>query len=496
MVDWHTAPLEHFLTRATYGFTNPMPTTDIGPFMVTARDINGGRILFETARKTSEAAYKQDITDKSRPDIGDVLVTKDGTLGRMAVVDRPNVCINQSVALLKPANIIRSRFLKYLLEEPTNFARMLGDADGTTIKHIYITRLAKMEVSVPELAYQDQILDVLASLDDKIELNRRMNETLEEMARALFRDWFIDFGPTRRQMDGATDPAAIMGHAFPNNKAATLAPLFPARLGENGLPEGWNWGAVSDIADLNPKIWTVKKHPEKVDYLDLGNTKRGRIEETTGYLWSEAPSRAKRILEPGDTIVGTVRPGNGSYALIGREGLTGSTGFAVLRPKHRSVTEFVYLALTSPENIDILANLADGGAYPAINPKVVADTKIVLADSKVVEGFSNLTQSIFDKRHFNEQESQTLAQIRDLLLPKLMSGEIQLKDAPMVQDTLDGAAQILIMPAEIEKENRRKFEANIGWRDTGEDQIKPKIQEVIKQVEDIYCPYLMDKKEK
>lgn len=292
-------------------------------------------------------------------------------------------------------------------------------------------------VRVPTPSDQKQIAEILGTLDDKIELNRQMNETLEEMARALFRDWFIDFGPTRRQMDGATDPAAIMGHAFPDDKATILAPLFPARLGEDGLPEGWNWDAVSELADLNPKSWTVKKHPEQIDYLDLSNTKWGRIEETTSYLWSEAPSRAKRILEPGDTIVGTVRPGNGSYALIGREGLTGSTGFAVLRPKHRSVTEFVYLALTSPENIDILANLADGGAYPAINPKIVADTKIVLADSKVIEDFSNLTQSMFAKPHFNEQESQTLAQIRDLLLPKLMSGEIQLKDAPMVQDTLN-----------------------------------------------------------
>lgn len=328
-----------------------------------------------------------------------------------------------------------SRFQKF-----RNFAEK--GMEGTSGRQ-RVTWQTLADFELPDLSKMQRtaIGEVLASLDDKIELNRRMNETLEEMARALFRDWFIDFGPTRRQMDGATDPAAILGHAFPNDKAATLAPLFPARLGENGLPEGWDWGAVSDLADLNPKSWTVKKHPEQVDYLDLGNTKWGRIEETTGYLWSEAPSRAKRILEPGDTIVGTVRPGNGSYALIGREGLTGSTGFAVLRPKHLSVTEFVYLALTSPENINILANLADGGAYPAINPKVVADTKIVLADSKVIEDFSNLTQSMFAKRHFNEQESQTLAQIRDLLLPKLMSREIQLKDEPMVQDNLDGYSQ-------------------------------------------------------
>jgi type I restriction enzyme S subunit len=74
---------------------------------------------------------------------------------------------------------------------------MIGDADGTTIKHIYITRLAKMKVRVPAIPIQDMILNVVGSLDDKIELNRQMNETLEAMARAIFKDWFVDFGPTR-----------------------------------------------------------------------------------------------------------------------------------------------------------------------------------------------------------------------------------------------------------------------------------------------------------
>ena len=96
------------------------------------------------------------------------------------------------------------------------------------------TSLKAVELPVPDHAARLQIGELLGSLDDKIELNRRMNETLDEMARALFRDWFIDFGPTRRQMDGATDPAAIMGHAFPDDKATALAPLFPARLGGDG----------------------------------------------------------------------------------------------------------------------------------------------------------------------------------------------------------------------------------------------------------------------
>ena len=443
MVDWHTAPLEHFLTRATYGFTNPMPTTDIGPFMVTARDINGGRILFETARKTSEAAYKQDITDKSRPDIGDVLVTKDGTLGRMAVVDRPNVCINQSVALLKPAKTIRSRFLKYLLEEPTNFARMLGDADGTTIKHIYITRLAKMEVSVPELAYQDQILDVLASLDDKIDLNRRMNETLEEMARALFRDWFIDFGPTRRQMDGATDPAAIMGHAFPDNKAAALAPLFPARLGQDGLPDKWIKKPVGELSEIvgggtpNTKtreFWESGTHLWATPR-DLSKLSGVFIRVTERQLTDAGLEKVSSGLSPKGSVLMSSRAPIG-YLAIAAEPVAVNQGFIVLRPTKAFPTYFAKLWCEA--NMETVEANANGSTFQEISKKHFKPILAIVPSAKVLEVFSYKTDLLFGKIKANEHENQTLAAIRDLLLPKLMSGEIQLKDAPMVQDTLDG----------------------------------------------------------
>ncbi len=102
--------------------------------------------------------------------------------------------------------------------------------DGSPIPSTTRAAVYSYEFDLPPMSEQIQMAEFLGALDDKIELNRRMNETLEEMARALFRDWFVDFGPTRRQIAGETDPAAIMGHALPANKAQTLAPLFPATL--------------------------------------------------------------------------------------------------------------------------------------------------------------------------------------------------------------------------------------------------------------------------
>ncbi len=418
MNEWIETPLATHLSRITYGFTNPMPTTDTGPYMITARDINSGRILYEQARSTSENAFLNDITDKSRPEVGDVLVTKDGTLGRIAIVDRPRVCINQSVALLKPANTIRSRFLKYLLEEPNNFERMINEADGSTIKHIYITRLAAMTVRVPSISVQDDILNVLGSLDEKIALNRRINETLEAMARAIFKDWFIDFGPTRTKMAG---------------RAPYLAPelwvLFPDKIDDEEKPQSWQLSTLTAIADLNSETWSSNNHPARVEYLDLTNAKWGTIETTEFHSWDAAPSRARRVLRPGDTVVGTVRPGNGSYVLIDQDGLTGSTGFAVLRPKKPAHRELVYCAATAPDNIERLSHLADGAAYPAVRPDVVGATPITLAPEPALNAFSSACAPLIDRSEANKRENRTLAQTRDLLLPRLMSGEISVRHA-------------------------------------------------------------------
>ena len=142
-----------------------------------------------------------------------------------------------------------------------------------------------------------------------------------------------------------------------------------SELGE--IPEGWTEITLGAYASLNPEIWSKTSQPPMIRYVDLSNTKWGRIEATVTYPMSKAPSRAKRVLRPGDTIVGTVRPGNGSYALVYEDGLTGSTGFAVVRPLQEDYAAFVYLAATARGSIDHLAQLADGGAYPAVKPDAV-----------------------------------------------------------------------------------------------------------------------------
>ena len=275
------------------------------------------------------------------------------------------------------------------------------------------------ELRIPPLAEQRRIAEILGTLDDKIELNRRMNETLDEMARAIFKDWFVDFGPVRAKMEGR-DPYLPdeMWKLFPDK-------LADSELGE--IPEGWETKRLGDIALLNPESWKKSTAPLEIEYVELANTKWGVIKSTKHFLYENAPSSAKRVLRVGDTIVGTVRPGNGSYSIVGREGLTGSTGFAVMRPKEQMYQEFVYLVATNPSNIERMSHHADGTTYPTIRPDFVAETKATLPwkRSNVMACFSSMTAPMFNRMEANLTESRTLAAMRDTLLPKLVSGEIR-----------------------------------------------------------------------
>lgn len=311
--------------------------------------------------------------------------------------------------------------------------------------------LNKLEAYVTtNVEVQEKIVSIIGDIEDKIESNRQTNQTLEQIAQALFKSWFVDFDPVKAKIEtlaagGSASDAELAAmsvisaktvdelnslkasnpEAF--NKLAQTAALFPKDLdSETGTPAGWNSGVIADIAKLNANSWTKKNRPEQVHYVDLSNTKNGRIETVTTYGFDEAPSRARRILNSGDTIIGTVRPGNRAFAFIGEteKPLTGSTGFAVLSPKEEFWTSFVYLATTNDDAIDEYARLADGGAYPAIKPEVVADTPCVFPTKDIAQKFWQLTGAMLKKAHQARLENEELAKTRDTLLPKLLSGEI------------------------------------------------------------------------
>ncbi len=356
----------------------------------------------------------------------DVLIARYGaSVGRICrgVAGAYNVALAKTVPTEKATlkflyHLLRSDFFQVPLAAMSGRSAQAGFNKGD---------LSVIEVPHPPLAAQHAIAHILGTLDDKIELNRKQNETLEAMARALFKAWFVDFEPVHAKIENRWQ----RGLSLPG-LPAQLYDLFPDRLVESELgeiPEGWQTASISEYSSLNPESWTKRTRPGEIRYVDLSNTKWGRVESVTYYSTDDAPSRAQRVLRPLDTIVGTVRPGNGSYALIADEGLTGSTGFAVLRPLRRECSELVYLAATAHENIERLSNLADGGAYPAVRPEIVSATQVPRVSGELINEFSRQVSPMLAGIADNERTSRSLAQLRDTLLPKLISGELRVPDA-------------------------------------------------------------------
>jgi type I restriction enzyme S subunit len=418
--EWIECALADACSSIDYGLTASASDDETGPRFLRITDVVSGHIDWNAVPHVAAGA---ETAEKYRLHDGDVVLARTGaSTGASAYVkDPPPAVFASYLVRLKARPDFDSRFLAYYLKSDdfwTFIRGVLGDKSAQP--NASASTMTKAPLRAPrDKSEQRAIAHILGTLDDKIELNRRMSETLEAMARALFKSWFVDFDPVRAKAEGR-DPGL----------PKPIADLFPDRLVDSELgeiPEGWEVGTLADLSALNPEVWARRSRPAEINYVDLANTKWGRIDSVTAHAAADAPSRAQRVLRPGDTIIGTVRPGNGSYALISESGLTGSTGFAVLRPRAPHYAQLVYLAGTAPESIDALAHLADGGAYPAVRPEVVAATPVVQPDDEVLHQFSRVSGPLLAKMAQNEREGRTLGTLRDALLPKLISGELQVK---------------------------------------------------------------------
>ena len=373
---------------------------------------NGGRSITDLGLKESSAK----LVPK-----GTVLFTSRAPIGYVAIASQ-TVCTNQGFKSLVLNEGYDSRFFYYLLKQYT--PEIEAKATGSTFKEISGYALGNFEVVIPDGYIQIKIADFLSAMDDRITLLRETNSTLEAIAQALFKSWFVDFDPVRAKQEGRQ----------PEGMDAETAALFPdsfeqSELGE--IPKGWHSGTLNDLATLNPETWGAKNQPSSISYIDLANTKENQFESVEYLTFTDAPSRARRILRDGDTIVGTVRPGNRSFAFIRNpiDNLTASTGFAVLRPIKKSSTEFIFLASTQDASIEHLTHIADGAAYPAVRPDAVSGIKVLLPPDEILLQFHQVTESILSKVSENHYLAKIISNLRDTLLPQLISGQLRLPDA-------------------------------------------------------------------
>lgn len=289
-----------------------------------------------------------------------------------------------------------AKFIKYYFD-----ARLKGHykqfSQGAAQDNLSQEKLLSLDLVIPDdVDEQRAIADQLSTIDDLIENNRRRIKLLEEAARLLYREWFVHL-------------------RFPGHEHVKVV---------DGVPEGWARERVDSLAVVNSRSLSSRFEGE-IEYIDIASVRTGEVNETTHYRHSDAPGRAKRVVNHGDLIWSCVRPNRASYACIWHpaENLIASTGFCVISPKNVPPT-YLYFALSTDEFIGFLTNAAKGVAYPAVVSADFAQYKVLLPAKSVLRDFQARTEPSFDLIESLRRQNKKLSQARDLLLPRLMSGEL------------------------------------------------------------------------
>jgi type I restriction enzyme S subunit len=334
-----------------------------------------------------------------------------------------------NVALVKvvPRIDVDNNYLYYLLRSEYFQQPLLAGSGRSAQSGFNRDDLKVIDLPLPSKERQSAIGNLLNTLDEKIELNRQMNETLEASARALFRDWFADFGPTKAKM---ADDAPYL--------APDLWTLFPDQLDEHGVPRGWQTSTIGEevtsVGGGTPSTkneafwngdiaWTTPK--------DLSGLQSPALLETARSISKAGLTKISSGLLPVGTVLLSSRAPVG-YLAITQIPMAVNQGYIAMKCEGRVSNCFVYL--WAKENRSLISQNANGSTFQEISKKNFRPLPILVPDTKTREAFDSLVKPLFDRIVANEKENRTLAETRDLLLPKLMSGEIRVGDAEQAVD--------------------------------------------------------------
>jgi len=340
------------------------------------------------------------------------------TVGQLGLLRYPMTCNQACCAMVVNEDEADFRYLFYQLL----FARpqLKSLASGAAQQNLSGTLVRSLGFPFPKLSEQQAIGRVLGTLDDKIELNRKMNETLEGIVQAIFQSWFIDFDPVRAKMEGRK----------PSRMDAATAALFPdsfedSELGE--IPKGWAIRPLPEAIDVNP-LRSLKKG-DVAPYLDMANMPTNSARAF--HVFDREFGSGTKFMN-GDTLVARITPclENGKTAFVdflwpGKIGW-GSTEFIVLRPKPPLPSEFAYfLARSDSFRSYAIANMSGTSGRQRVPADCFVHFQICIPPTPIAKAFGEIADGFMKKMKINDQESGTLASLRDTLLPKLISGEIR-----------------------------------------------------------------------
>jgi type I restriction enzyme S subunit len=384
--------------------------TEAGPVFLGISNLNRGRIDLSAVEHVSEEEFVQ-RTRRVMPEPGDLVFSYETRLGEAALIPASlRCCLGRRIALLRPdPRIADPRFLLYAYLGP-QFQGVLRSraVHGSTVNRIPLIDFPGFPMRVPALSEQRAVARVLGSLDDKIELHRRMNETLEEMARALFKSWFVDFAPVRAKMNGR-EPTGMDREAakhFP--KSFEDSPL-------GAIPRGWRAGVLNDIATI-----VMGSSPPGGTYNDcrMGTPLVNGPVEFGDYFaakkkWTTLPTALSKV---GDLIF-CVRGSTTGRRVVADDAYCLGRGVCAIRARGPT-QEFVDLAVDV--SLPKMLEKTTGSVFPNLTKQDIEQFRLLLPPRSLIVKFCDQVRAGRQRRWRAVMEMKTLAELRDELLPELM----------------------------------------------------------------------------
>lgn len=360
---------------------------------------------------------------------GGILITgRVGTLGKLFAPDFPCWPSDNALVVFPKDQRTDFRFLRYALQ--LRIAEAAGMNRGAANPLITQKDLGTLRLYHPPLPEQRAIAATLGALDDKIELNRKMNATLEAMARALFRDWFTGFGPTRAKIEGAAP------YLSPD-----LWSLFPDRLDAEGKPEGWEVSSIGDEVRVVGGSTPSTKEPDLWDGginwatpKDLSTLAAPVLLETSRMISAAGLAKISSGQLPVGSLLLSSRAPIG-YLAIAEVPVAINQGFIGMICNKRVSNVFAWL--WTLENMEAILAKANGSTFQEISKGNFRPLPLVVPSELVLRAFDAVAKPLYERIAKNERESRTLAQTRDLLLPRVMSGELRVDDINSEEATHD-----------------------------------------------------------
>jgi type I restriction enzyme S subunit len=377
---------------------------------ITSKNIEVGHLDTEDVDYISEEDYRRIFPDNGtvrRPKPGDVLIGIIGSFGNAyRYTESDHFGISSAVGVLRPdESKLDSDFLYYVVTSDTFRAVHESVKGGSVQGYTNTDTIQSLPLVLPPLPVQRRIADILGALDDKIELNRRMNETLEEMARALYRHWFVDFGPFQDREFKDTEELGPIPKGWDVKPFLDTCDIETGGTPKTSVDEYWGgdilWASAKDVSQNTEPVLL---DPERTI------TPEGLQNSPTDVLPAGTTAIVARGATTGrHTILGRdMAPNQSCYGLVGKEGY--SRGWT-------------YLTVNSL--VERLRKRAYGSAFDSVTISTFENLNIVGAPKKVISDFNERVMPLFERMMLNVKEDKTLAETRDYLLPKLISGEIE-----------------------------------------------------------------------